>query len=31
MQGWEREGDAIVKTFEREDFAGSVSFVDSLL
>jgi 4a-hydroxytetrahydrobiopterin dehydratase len=31
MPGWEREGDAIVKTFEREDFVGSVRFVGSLL
>ncbi len=31
MQGWEREGDAIVKTFACNDFAGSVSFVNSLL
>ena len=31
MSGWERKGEAIVKTFEREDFAGSVAFVDSLL
>lgn len=29
--GWEREGDAIVKTFERGDFVGSVRFVESLV
>ncbi len=31
MQGWERQEEAIVKTFERGDFAGSVGFVDSIL
>ena len=31
MPGWVREGEAIVKTFERGDFAGSVGFVDSIL
>ena len=31
MPGWERQGETIVKTFERGDFAGSVGFVDSLL
>jgi 4a-hydroxytetrahydrobiopterin dehydratase len=31
MPGWKREGEAIVKKFEREDFAGSVGFVDSIL
>jgi 4a-hydroxytetrahydrobiopterin dehydratase len=30
LQGWRREGDAIVKTFDRGDFAGSVRFVDAL-
>ncbi len=29
--GWERVGDAIVKTFERGDFVGSVNFVASLV
>jgi 4a-hydroxytetrahydrobiopterin dehydratase len=29
--GWGRAGDAIVKTFERGDFVGSVRFVDSLV
>ena len=29
--GWSRDGDAITKTFENEDFAGSVKFVDSLV
>jgi 4a-hydroxytetrahydrobiopterin dehydratase len=31
LQGWERRGDAIVKTFDRSDFVGSVRFVDSLV
>lgn len=31
LEGWERRGDAIVKTFERGDFVGSVRFVDSLV
>ena len=30
LQGWRREGDAIAKTFDRGDFAGSVRFVDAL-
>jgi 4a-hydroxytetrahydrobiopterin dehydratase len=29
--GWSREGDAITKTFENNDFVGSVKFVDSLV
>ena len=31
LEGWEREGDAIVKTFKRDDFVGSVKFVDALV
>jgi 4a-hydroxytetrahydrobiopterin dehydratase len=31
LEGWQREGDAITKTFERGDFVGSVKFVDSLV
>ena len=31
LPGWEREGDAITKTFERGDFVGSVRFIDSLV
>jgi 4a-hydroxytetrahydrobiopterin dehydratase len=31
LDGWAREGDVIVKTFERGDFVGSVKFVDSLV
>jgi 4a-hydroxytetrahydrobiopterin dehydratase len=30
-QGWSREGDAISKTFERDDFVGSVKFVDAMV
>jgi 4a-hydroxytetrahydrobiopterin dehydratase len=29
--GWERRGDAIVKSFTRTDFVGSVNFVQSLV
>jgi 4a-hydroxytetrahydrobiopterin dehydratase len=28
--GWSREGDAIIKEFDRGDFAGSVDFVNAL-
>ena len=28
--GWTREGDAIVKEFDRGDFAGSVDFVNAI-
>src|SRR5436189_127684 len=31
LDGWEREGDAITKSFKRDDFVGSVRFVDSLV
>ena len=31
LDGWERQGDAIVKVFDRGDFVGSVRFVDSLV
>ncbi|MGZ5307950.1 MAG: 4a-hydroxytetrahydrobiopterin dehydratase [Solirubrobacterales bacterium] len=31
LDGWERSGDAIAKTFERGGFVGSVKFVDSLV
>jgi 4a-hydroxytetrahydrobiopterin dehydratase len=30
MDGWERDGDAIGKTFEGEDFMSSVRLVDKL-
>jgi 4a-hydroxytetrahydrobiopterin dehydratase len=31
LEGWEREGEAITKTFDRGNFVGSVRFVDSLV
>jgi 4a-hydroxytetrahydrobiopterin dehydratase len=31
LDGWEARDDAIVKSFERGDFVGSVRFVDSLV
>jgi 4a-hydroxytetrahydrobiopterin dehydratase len=31
LEGWERDGDAITKAFDRGDFVGSVKFVDSLV
>jgi 4a-hydroxytetrahydrobiopterin dehydratase len=31
LSGWQRSGDAIVKSFERGDFVGSVKFVSGLL
>ena len=31
LEGWSRDGDAITKTFECEDFVGSVKFVDALV
>ncbi len=31
LDGWEREGDAIVRRFDREDFTGAVAFVESLV
>lgn len=30
LDGWSLEGDAIQKSFERGDFAGSVEFVNAL-
>lgn len=29
--GWERDGQAITKSFKREDFVGSVNFVDTIV
>ena len=29
--GWERDGQAITKSFSREDFVGSVNFVNSIV
>ena len=31
LSGWRRSGNAIEKEFKREDFVGSVRFVDSLV
>jgi 4a-hydroxytetrahydrobiopterin dehydratase len=31
LSGWARDGEAIVKRFERGDFVGSVKFVDGLV
>ena len=31
LEGWEREGDSIVKEFELDDFVGSVKFVDRVV
>jgi 4a-hydroxytetrahydrobiopterin dehydratase len=31
LEGWERDGDAITKTFDRGDFVGSVRFVDAMV
>lgn len=31
LQGWERKGDAICKSFDRGDFVGSVEFVKALV
>jgi 4a-hydroxytetrahydrobiopterin dehydratase len=31
LPGWEQSGEAIAKAFKRDDFVGSVRFVDSLV
>jgi 4a-hydroxytetrahydrobiopterin dehydratase len=31
VPGWQRVGDAIRKSFKRDDFVGSVRFVDALV
>ncbi len=31
LDGWERAGEAIAKTFERDDFVGSVRFVERIV
>ena len=31
LEGWERDGAAIVREFDRGDFVGSVRFVESLV
>jgi 4a-hydroxytetrahydrobiopterin dehydratase len=31
LDGWRQRGEYIVKSFDREDFVGSVKFVDSIV
>jgi 4a-hydroxytetrahydrobiopterin dehydratase len=31
LPGWQRQGEAISKTFERGDFVGSVRFVEAIV
>jgi 4a-hydroxytetrahydrobiopterin dehydratase len=31
LEGWERDGEAIVKEYKRDDFVGSVRFVDRVV
>jgi 4a-hydroxytetrahydrobiopterin dehydratase len=31
LEGWERDGDAITRSYERGDFVGSVRFVDAIV
>ena len=31
LEGWRREGDAIVREFDRGDFVGAVDFVGALV
>ena len=31
LDGWERQGDAITKSFDRGDFVGSVEFVKRIV
>jgi 4a-hydroxytetrahydrobiopterin dehydratase len=31
LEGWQRDGDAIVKEFKLDDFVGSVKFVDRVV
>ena len=31
LEGWTRDGDTITKAFKRDDFVGSVRFVDALV
>lgn len=31
LRGWEREGDSIVRSFDRGDFVGSVDFVQRVV
>ena len=31
LDDWERDGEAIAKTFDRNDFVGSVKFIDAIV
>ncbi len=31
LQGWRREGDAIVRDFDRGDFVGAIEFAEALV
>jgi len=31
LEGWEREGETIVKTFELADFVGSIGFIERVV
>ena len=31
VEGWDREGDAITKSYDRGDFVGSIKCVDSIV
>jgi 4a-hydroxytetrahydrobiopterin dehydratase len=31
LEGWKRDAEKIVKTFERGDFVGAVRFIDALV
>ena len=31
LEGWEREGDAITRSFDRGDFVGSIEFVKRIV
>lgn len=31
LDGWERAGDSIIKSFDRGDFVGAVKFVDEIV
>jgi 4a-hydroxytetrahydrobiopterin dehydratase len=31
LEGWERDGTAIAKTFEHDDFVGSIEFVKQIV
>ena len=31
LEGWEREGEAITRSFDRDDFVGSIEFARSMV